>query len=182
MRASACNERRMKRGIPLAGITLLLTSTALAMGATQEPPELPSVLVVTKSDNRNELHYGAVVDPTCMPMTAAPLQPYWLMREHGPHVTEPLARRELGLLGVAHQEVDRDQIRFGVNAMPGRTFVAHLSRGADGTCASRVDSTIAGTPARVESVYAKLRFLGVEYVQLTGRTDDGRVVQERVHP
>lgn len=171
----------MTRGIWLALLTVLMTSTAPAIGAMQ-PPELPSVLVVTKSDNRNELHYGAVADPACTPSMDSPLHPYWLMRERGPHVTESLSRREAGLLGVSHQEVDRDQIRFGVTGMPGRTFVAHLSRAADGSCASWVDSTVSGVPARVVGVYAKLRFLGVDYVQITGRTADGKVVQERFRP
>lgn len=171
----------MSKPILLAALTVLLTSTATASGAMQTP-ELPTVMVVTKSDNRNELHYGVVVDDACAPKGNTPLQPYWLMVEKGPHRTEPLSNREASLLGITHQEVDGNHVRFVVNAMPERAFTAQLDHAANGTCTSSVDSIVAGVPARIVSVYAKLGFLSVDYVELTGRANDGRIVQERVHP
>jgi hypothetical protein len=61
-----------------------------------------------------------------------------------------------------------------------RTFVAHIGRGDDGACTSWVDTTIAGSEARLLGVYVKQRFLWVEYVQLTGRTSEGKVLEERL--
>jgi hypothetical protein len=104
------------------------------------------------------------------------------MLERGPNVTETLSSRELGVLGVTSQEVLGDEVRFAVNGMPSKTFVAHIARDADRTCTSWVDTTIGGTQARLVSIHVKERFLGVDYVLLTGRTQSGRIVEERVHP
>lgn len=166
---------------------LLVASVAGALSVTpvapaSQPYELPSVMIVTKSSNRNEVHYAAYVDENCSPSTKAPLHPYWLMLERGPGVTEPLTRNEAHVLGIGTQEVSGDTIRFVVSGLPSRTFVAHIGRGADGVCTSWVDTTIAGADARVLGVYAKQRFLGVDYVQLTGRTPEGKIVQEQVRP
>ena len=139
-------------------------------------------MVIAKSSNKNEVHYAARVDETCAPVTKAPVHPYWLMLERAPGVTEPLSPSELRVLGVASQEVSGDTISFVVSGMPSRTFFAHTGRGADGVCTSWVDTTIAGGEARLLGVYVKQRLLGVDYVQLTGRTPEGKVVAEQVRP
>jgi hypothetical protein len=139
-------------------------------------------MVIAKSSNKNEVHYAARVDKTCAPLTAAPVHPYWLMLEQGPGVTEPLSSSELRVLGVATQEVTGDTISFVVTGLPSRRFLAHTERGADGACTSWVDTTIMGAQAKLLGVYVKQRWLGVDYVQLTGRTAEGKVVQERVSP
>ena len=167
---------------------LVVASVAAALSASSvaeasHPYELPSVMVVSKSSNRNEVHYAAYVDENCGPATNAPVHPYWLMLERGPSVTEPLSRNEARVLGISSQEVSGDTIRFVVSGLPSRTFVAHTGRGADGVCTSWVDTTIAGADARLLGIYVKQRFLGgVDYVQLTGHTHEGKVVQEQVRP
>jgi hypothetical protein len=166
---------------------LLVASVAAALSASpaaqaSHPYELPSVMVVSKSSNRNEVHYAAYVDENCSPATKTPVHPYWLMLERGPGVTEPLSRNEARVLGVGTQEVSGDTIRFVVSGLPSRTFVAHTGRGPDGVCTSWVDTTIAGAEARLLGLYVKQRLLGVDYVQLTGRTPEGKVVEEQVRP
>lgn len=139
-------------------------------------------MVVSKSSNRNEVHYAAYVDENCAPATSTPLHAYWVMLERGPGVTEPLSRPEARVLGIASQDVSGDTIRFVVNGMPSRAFVAHTGRGIDGTCTSRIETTIGGAPARLLGVYVKERLFGVDYVLLSGRTPEGKSVQERVSP
>jgi hypothetical protein len=102
------------------------------------------------------------------------------MLERGAGVTERLSPTELRVLGVASQDVSRDEIRFVVSGLPSRTFVAHTGRGSTGTCTSWVDTTIAGAQARLLGIYVKQNLFGVDYVLLTGRTTDGKVVEERV--
>ena len=123
---------------------------------------------------------AARVDERCAPATKTPLRPYWLMRERGPGVTEPLNAREGRVLSVATQDVFADGVRFTLRAMPSRGFVAHVGRDGGGGCTSRVDTKIAGVEARLVSVYIKEKLLGVDYVLLSGRTADGKSVQERV--
>jgi hypothetical protein len=172
----------MKRALMATGFAAGLTLTNSVADAAVAQYELPSVMVITKSSNRNEVHYAAAVDDACAPVTNAPIRPYWQMLERGPNVTETLSSRELGVLGVTNQEVLGDEVSFAVNGMPSKTFVAHIGRDADRTCTSWVDTTIGGTQARLVSIHVKERFLGVDYVLLTGRTQSGRIVEERVHP
>jgi hypothetical protein len=139
-------------------------------------------MVVSKSSNKNEVHYAVRVDESCTPVTQNPVRPYWLMRERGPNVTEPLQRSELRVLGVAGQEVTGDTVRFVVSGIPSRTFVAHTGRGDDGTCISWVDTNVAGSPARLLGVYVKQGLFSVDYVELTGRSPEGKMVRERLVP
>jgi hypothetical protein len=144
--------------------------------------DLPSVMIISKSSNRNEVHYAALVDSACAPASTAPVHAYWLMRERGPNVTEPLQSSELRVLGVERQEVAGSAVRFSVRGMPSRRFTLHTERGAAGTCTSWVETEIAGAPARLTAVYVQQRLFGVDYVQLTGRTPGDKVVNERVVP
>ena len=172
----------ISRTLTAVGLAAGLTLTSPVAGAAVAQYELPSVMVITKSSNRNEVRYAAAVNDACVPVTNAPIRPYWQMLERGPNVTETLSSRELGVLGVTNQEVSGDEVSFAVNGMPSKTFVAHIGRDADRTCTSWVDTTIGGMKARLVSIHVKQRFLGVDYVLLTGRTQGGRIVEERVHP
>lgn len=169
----------MTRAVSLVALTAVMTM-AIPDAKASQPYELPNVMVVAKSSNKNEVHYAAYVDEKCAPAGATPVHPYWLMLESGPGVTEPLSSRELRILGVASQDVAGDAIRFVVSGMPSRTFIAHTGRGADGACTSWVETTIAGSEARLLGVYVKQKLFGVDYVLLTGRTPEGKPVQERL--
>jgi hypothetical protein len=143
---------------------------------------IPSALVIAKSSNKNQVHYAVEVDESCAPVGPAPVSPYWLMLERGPHVTEPLGPSEQHVLGVEREVMVPDGVQIVLRGFPARVLTIHIERGADGTCASSVDTTIAGVPAKVASVYVQERFLGVAYVLLTGVAPNGAVVQERVRP
>lgn len=160
-----------------AGMTI--TTASASMHAAQLD-ELPNVMVISKSSNRNEVHYAARVDAQCAPATKAPVRAYWLMRERGTGVTESLTAREGRVLSIASQDVFANVIRFTIRGMPSRTFVAHVERDAGGACASWVETRIAGAEARLTGVYIKEKLLGVDYVLLSGRTAEGKSVQERL--
>jgi hypothetical protein len=104
------------------------------------------------------------------------------MLERGPNVTEPLSERELRVLGLERQEVAGDTVQMALRGMPSRTFTVHTGRAADGRCSSWVGATIAGVPARVASVYVQQKLFGVDYVLVSGVTESGTVVRERVTP
>jgi hypothetical protein len=174
-------ESVMTRAFVLVGSVLLIASTSPTAEASQSR-ELPSVMVVAKSSNRNEVHYAMSVDDACVPAKSAPMHAYWRMRARGPEVTEPLTRREAGVLGIGTQTVDGELVRFVVNGLPSRPFMAHIARGPDGACTSFVETTIAGAPARLLRIYVKERLFGVDYVLLSGRTADGKLVDERLRP
>jgi hypothetical protein len=167
----------------LAGALLagLAASSSGAAHAAQVS-ELPSVLVITKSSNKNQVHYAALVDEACAPAGQSPVRPYWRMLERGPLVTEPLSDSEQRVLGLEYQEVAGETIQIALRGMAARTFTVHTSRAADGRCASWVGATIAGVPARVASVFVQQKLFGVDYVLLSGVSEAGAVVRERVAP
>ena len=165
-------------GALLAGLAAWPSGTAHAAQLS----ELPSVLVIAKSSNKNQVHYAALVDEACVPAGQSPVRPYWRMLERGPLVTEPLSDSEQRVLGLEYQEVAADTVQIALRGMPTRTFTVHTSRAADGRCASWVGATIAGVPARVASVYVQQKLFGVDYVLLSGLSEAGAVVRERVVP
>jgi hypothetical protein len=142
--------------------------------------ELPSVLVIDKSSNRNQVHYAALVDDACMPAGPSPVRPYWRMIERGPLATEPLLDSEQRVLGLERQAVVGDSIQLALRGIPTRTITVRVSRAPDGRCSASAETTIAGVPARVASVHVQQKLLGVDYVLLTGWSQDGAVVRERV--
>jgi hypothetical protein len=163
-----------------SAVSLLLASPS-GQARAAEVYELPSVLVIAKSSNKNQVHYAARVDDSCTPVGPSPVRAYWLMLEHGPHATEPLLDREKKMLGLERQEVSGNTVQFALRAMPGRTFVVHTSW-VDNQCSSWVGTTIAGVAARVTSVYVQQKLFGVAYVLLSGASEDGAAVRERVSP
>ena len=135
-----------------------------------------------KSSNKNQVRYAALVDEACAPAGQSPVRPYWRMLERGPLVTEPLSDSEQRVLGLEYQEVAGETVQIALRGMPTRTFTVHASRAADGRCASWVGATIAGVPARVASVFVQQKLFGVDYVLLSGVSEAGAVVRERIVP
>lgn len=177
---------------PLASSLLILASLALVApiartaGSDAVGRSVRSVFFVAKSENRNEVHYGILLDATCAPAGATPVFAYWRMRERGPLATEPLLSREVAAYGVAEpQRVERTdgggRVVFRLNALPRRPIAIDTS--TDGpTCAATARANIGGTAASLTSVFVQLRWpFGVDYMVLSGRTGtDGRVVRERL--
>jgi hypothetical protein len=168
----------------LAALALGAASAVFPSGSASagQVSELPSVLVIAKSSNKNEVHYAARVDEACAPAGPSPVRPYWLMLERGPLVTEPLSDSEQRVLGIEHQDVAGDRVEIALRGMPARAIVVRTWRAADGRCASMAETTIAGVRARLASVYVQQTLFGVDYVVFTGWTDDGATVRERVSP
>ncbi len=142
--------------------------------------ELPSVLAIAKSSNRNQVNYSVTVDDGCAPAGPTPVRPYWRMLERGPQATEPLSGSEERVLGVERQDVAGNRIQLALRGMPGRPITIETQRTADGRCSASAEMTISGVPARVASVYVKQKFLGIDYVLLTGFSEDGTTVRERL--
>jgi hypothetical protein len=170
--------RRRLCAVLFLGLAPLPPHTASATQLT----ELPSILVIAKSSNKNQVHYAELVDDSCVPAGRSPVHPYWRMLERGPAATEPLLDREQRMLGLARQEIEGDTVQIVVRAMPQRPITIRTWRGPDGGCSSSTEMTIAGVRARLDSVYVRQRLFGIDYILLTGWSKDGAVVRERVSP
>ena len=68
-----------------------------------------------------------------------------------------------GVHGAGSQDID-----VVLRGMPARALTIRTWRSPAGTCASSVNMTIAGVPARVANVYVQQTLFGVAYVLLTG--------------
>ncbi|HEY1954503.1 MAG TPA: DUF4833 domain-containing protein [Polyangiaceae bacterium] len=144
--------------------------------------DLSSVMFISKSENKNQVHYGAHIDPSCIPSGAAPVYAYWLMLEKGPNVTEPLLSREQRGYGIGHQEVHGDTVQVTLRGLPARQITIHVRRDPNGTCAGSAEMTISGLLARVFNVHLFLGFLHVKSVLITGWNAAGEIVRERFSP
>lgn len=163
--------------LALAGLTLLLLSaSARAAG----PFELPSVLAIAKSSNRNQVNYAVEVDEACTPTGNPPVRAYWRMVERGPLATEPLSEREQRVLGIDRQGIAGNRVQFALRGMRDRVITVETQRASDGQCTASAEMTIAGVPARVASVYVQQRLFGIAYVLVTGWSEAGSLVRERL--
>ena len=155
----------------------------VGVDARAEPfGEIPNALAITKSGNKNEVHYAVRVDGACMPSGRAPVRPYWQMLERSNDATEGLSSLEERALGIDHQAVEGDSVRFALRGMPGRLITVRTARHGDGACGAVVQMSIAGESARVSSVYVKQKLFGVDYIALSGTAADGRLVREIIKP
>jgi len=143
--------------------------------------DIPSVFIVSKSENKNQVHYAMTVSSECMPAAQNPVHAYWRMFEKGPNATEPLLEREEPAYGIARQEVIADVVRIVLRALPSRPITIHTWRNGD-ACSASATVQIANAPARLFDIHVALGFLRVDYVLVTGWDAGGRVVRERLSP
>jgi hypothetical protein len=189
---------------------MLLAALMCSVSATQAAPDIKQTLLasrmpvpvpkapqlsaaavhaifrVDKSENRNQVYYGARVDAACRPLGASPVYAYWLMRERGPNVTEALLGHEQPAYGIHSQRVltrssHGGSVRLQLRAWPDRPLDLELFRAAN-SCAARARLDIQHQPAILQSIYIDIGFLfSVNHALVRGtRVADGRSVQEKL--
>lgn len=175
----------LSRSLLLLG-TLALSSAASAAGAP--PAELPSVFFISKSENKNQVHYAVALDQNCVPAGAAPVRPYWRLLEEGPEVTAPLLAREQRAYGLASQSVDRrwksgGRISLVLEALPQRPLSIVTGKDATGACTASVYTVIQSQPARLYAIHVVLTWLGVDSLIIKGwARSDGHILRETLRP
>jgi hypothetical protein len=150
--------------------------------SASQSAEIPDALVITKSSNKNQVNYAVQVNEACVPAGPSPVRPYWRMLERGAAATEPLAEAELRAFGIVRQNIGADGVDLVLRGMPERAISIRTWRKPDGACASAVNMTIAGVPARVANVHVQQKLFGVDYVLVTGWSPAGAVVREKIAP
>jgi Domain of unknown function (DUF4833) len=167
----------------LAGVVFVAAALGSASVAAAAVPagEITSAFSIAKSSNRNQVHYAVEVDGACAPTGAAPVKPYWRMLERSPDATEPLLDREQRAYGIASQAVEGSQVRLVLRALPDRPVTIRTARAADGTCAATSTMAIGSSTLRLYDIYVKQSLFGVDYILLTGWSDSGAVVREKLN-
>lgn len=139
-----------------------------------------AAFTIAKSENKNQVQYAVRVDDHCVPAGGEPAFAYWLMLEQGPARTEALLPQEGEAYGIASQVVterarDGGEVRLFLRAVPSRAIVVDTSRAPGGACRAVATTVIAGAPAHLFNVYARLKWpFGVDYLLLQGWSIDGR--------
>jgi hypothetical protein len=170
-------------GLVLGGAFLL--AAPLARAAEKE---VPTAFFISKSENKNQVHYAVKVDDACAPVGNEPVRPYWRMLELGPSATEPMLGHEMPAYGLASQRVTERSgaggtVQVTLRAYPSRVLTIVLAKAPNGQCTATTHTTIGGHHAQLQSIHLMLRFLGVDSVILQGTArGTGQPVREVVKP
>lgn len=147
---------------------------------------LASVFHISKSENKNEVHYGVHVDPDCRPLGKTPVYGYWRDFEVGPNARSPLLEREQPAYGLTRPRFveQRDEggtVSIGLRGFPDRAIRIETFRDGD-ACKARALTNIHGQVAVLHTIYVELGFLfSIDYVIVRGlRLSDGRPTEEKV--
>jgi hypothetical protein len=145
------------------------------------------LFTIAKSENRNQVQYAVRLDEQCAPASGEPVFAYWRMFERGPTQIEPLLAIEQPAYGVRSQSIvistnGGARIRLALRAMSDRPIEIRTWRAESGECRASAVTTIAGAPARLFNVYARLVWpFGVESILVQGWSiDGGAVVRETI--
>jgi hypothetical protein len=146
-----------------------------------------SVFHISKSENRNEVHYAVRVDAGCHAVGRQPLFGYWRDFEKGPRAVSPLLSHEQPAYGLTpprsiEQTGVGSRVRISLRAFPERLLTVETQRQA-ASCAARAVTTIQKQPAMLISIFVQIGFLfSVEYAVVRGpRLSDGAPVQEKIN-
>jgi hypothetical protein len=163
--------------------TVAMFGGILASASARAERTIASILVVSKSENKNQVHYGVHLDESCSFASGNPVYAYWRMLERSPSALEPLLEREQRAYGIEHQEIHGDTVRFTLRALRTRAITVRVTRAPDGACNASLEAAVAGRAVRLYNIHVALGFLRVDHLLLTGWSEqEKRVVSERIEP
>lgn len=144
-----------------------------------------STFFITRSENRNQVHYGIRVGEDCRPVGASPVYVYWRMLEKGATETEPL----LGIEGPIYGLVDEQQVEstsegwrvwVRLRSFPERPIEIAVFRDNE-HCATQAWTSVAGARSQLDTIHVRTHWpFGIDYVRLSGVGADGKSVSELV--
>jgi hypothetical protein len=174
------------RAVALATAILLWVGPitfALASAVDFGEHDIRSVFRIEKSQNRNQVHYGVHLSEACVPLTDAPVYAYWRELEKGPNVVLPLLAIEHNAYGIDVQRVQARVVTAGrvmirLRALPSRDVAIESYRDEMRMCQARAITSIDGQKAVLDSVFAQVGMLSVDWIRLQGHTLYGQPVRE----
>lgn len=165
----------------VAAVLALLVLSSAPASARQSgaigPWDIGSIFFISKSHNKNQVHYGLRLQADCTPSGPAPVFAYWKMLEEGPGQTSPLLDREQAAYGVSEEQrifrtAGEPRVKFHVRAFPDRPIVAR-PRLRGGRCVAEVVCDIRGESALLHQIHVVLGVLWtVRSVTLEGQRID----------
>jgi len=163
---------------------LMLLLALVPVAAHANDVVIPSVFHISKSENKNEVHFSVRLDSQCAFIDDEPVTAYWRDREISESATSPLLfleRRAYDLDDLTRESPQH--ARFVLRALPERAIDLQITRRPDGTCSAKAIAMVGGEPSRLKKVYAKLSGWSIDYVVIQAvRVRDGVMIEERVEP
>ncbi|WP_233587828.1 DUF4833 domain-containing protein [Corallococcus sp. CA049B] len=162
-----------------------LTSVATLASAAGEPLPAQSAFFLTRSENRNQVHYALRLDEACRPVGTRPVQVYWRMLERGPSEVEELLGVEQPVYGLEDPQpveatADGWRIRVRLKAFPSRPVDITTAR-VDGKCQVQAWTKLGNSVSRLEHVFVKTSWpFSVDFVRLDGVGPDGKPIHELI--
>ncbi len=178
----------LPRNWTLPGISLALLLGAPALAEPAARPRNPdSIFFISRSENRNQVHYGIRLGEDCRPVGAVPVYAYWRMVEKGDGVVEPL----LGIEGPAYGLADGQQVtatpegwrvRVQLRAFADRPVEVAVTR-RNGACVAQAWTQLKGATVQLDNIFVRTSWpLSIDFLRLTGVDADGRTITELVRP
>lgn len=163
------------------GMLALMLIAPLLDAAT--PSSRVDVFVIERNKNRNLVQYSVRLDAACQPAGDQPLEAFWRMLEKSPEATEDVGMFERSAYGIGDQECRGDGVTVQLKALPARAVTIRAERQGE-RCRAEAFVRIDGAEARLARVYVfadETKLIpSVLYIDLFGKTPDGRAVTERL--
>jgi hypothetical protein len=168
----------------------LLFAFGAATAAAADPvvfaaKDVPTVFFLSPSDLTSRVDYGLRLDAHCEPVSDEPLFPYW--HEPDAHKSDSLKFFEYAAYGVKEQKIKKlaghTELTVTLKAVP-RAISITVAPGEDGKCAATAHTLISGQKdAELLSAFIQVKPMWrVDYVEIRGRTADGKERTERLAP
>lgn len=162
------------------GITLCIMSLFVVNEASAYDMVTVDSFFISKSENKNQVHYAVQINKECQLRTASPVYAYWDMKEKGYRVFEYLLPREIGAYGIFQQTfISWNKIKIVLNAFPQKPIIIHTFSSSNG-CITESYTDIAGVPAKLKNVHAILAWpFGIKRLTMYGiKISDGTPIEE----
>ncbi len=146
--------RKKLASLSLVGgaITMLLVPTNHSYATSRN-----SIFFISKSDNKNQVHYGVQTNADCSLKAPKPVYPYWKLaigRE------EDLLKIEEDAFGIASQSVSGNEVVMEVNGLKGRRIskpiMIRSTQLGSQRCKISAFTKINGKPTRLRKVHIDL--------------------------
>lgn len=170
---------------PAAMLVGMAALPAVSAESAVGPRGTESTFFISRSENRNQVHYGVRVGEDCHPVGTSPVYAYWRMLEKGASETEPLLGIEGPVYGVedAQQVVSTPEgwrVRMKLRSFPDRQIEIAISQ-ENGVCATRTWMSVGGTVSQLDSIFVKTSWpFSIDYIRISGVGPDGHVTHELV--
>ncbi|NOK22016.1 DUF4833 domain-containing protein [Corallococcus carmarthensis] len=176
----------MFREFGLSNLTAVaLTTVATLASAAGAPLPAQSAFFLSRSENRNQVHYALRLDEACRPVGTRPVQVYWRMLERGASEVEELLEVEQPVYGLEDPQqveatADGWRVRVRLRAFPSRPIDITTAR-VGGVCQVQAWTKLGNSVCRLEHVFVKTSWpFSVDFVRLDGVGPDGKPVHDLI--